>query len=147
MSLTRIYVALCVCSFVAGFSTESFGQSTMQTVEIVEQSLHKLTWVAPTERENGDPLSAEEIVGYRVERKDDAGNIKESVELEGNVLELAISIIAGECNVYTAVAIALDGSPPRQEGEGEPQTLESKPTDPIRLCIIPPNPPQDFSVQ
>jgi hypothetical protein len=146
MNYLKLYGLFCCAMFAGGFASEVFAQSTMHTIETVAQSLHKLTWKAPIERENGDPLSEEEIVGYRVDRADDTGNVIESVELEGSVLELAINIIPGECNTYTAIAIATDGSPPT-DSNPSPQTLESKPTDPIRLCIIPPKRPRDFQVQ
>lgn len=141
----KFYLALSVLTFCAGFFTQlSYAQGTMHTIEVVQQSLHKLTWKAPLERTNGDPLAPEDIRGYKVERLNDEGNILETIELDANTLELAISLVPNDCMVYKAYAVATDGSPPSEEsGEG---TLTSEPTDAIRICVVPPRKPRDFRV-
>lgn len=119
--------------------------TTMQTVEVVAQALHRLTWDAPNERTNGDPLAPEDIVGYKVERLNDSGTVLETIELDGTTQELAISIVPNECMVYKAYAVATDGSPVTENAD--PGTLTSEPTDAIRICVIPPKKPRNFAVQ
>lgn len=123
----------------------SFAETTMHTIEVVEQSLHRLTWDPPVKRENGDDLAPEEIVGYEVKRSDDHGMVLETVELSAETTELAIAIVPGECMVYQAYAIATDGSPPIEGSDAG--TLTSEPTEAIRICVIPPKRPRNFQVQ
>lgn len=137
------YLVFLGACFAGGYVNAS--DMTMHSIEIVEQSLHKLTWKAPNERTNGDPLPPEEIVGYKVERINDAGSVLETVELGSDTLELAITLIPNECMVYKAYAIATDGSPPSENMESG--TLTSEPTDAIRICVVPPRKPRDFQVQ
>jgi hypothetical protein len=139
------YFSVLIFPLIVLFSLSGHANTTMHTIEVVEQALHKLTWDAPRERENGDALLPEEILGYRVMRSDDAGNVLETVELDAATTELAITIVPDTCMVYTATAIATDGSPVTDEGS--PGTLESVPTDQIRICIIPPKRPRNFQVQ
>lgn len=144
----RSYILLCCATFLLGFASEAPAQEddvTMHSVQIVEQSLHRLTWRPPLERENGDPLDESEITGYEVERLNDEGAILETVELDGQTLELAITIVPDQCMIYRAYTIALDGSP--DTGNGTPNTLKSKATDSIRICVIPPKKPRDFMIQ
>ena len=143
-SAVKKYFMFCLLSFCAGLVSAQ-ETMTMHQVEVVAQSLHKLTWKPPTERENGDPLSEEEIVGYKIERSDDAGTVLETVELDSSTLELALTILPNECNNYVAYARATDGTPTTENST--PGTLESKPTASIRVCVIPPKKPRDFAIQ
>lgn len=108
----------------------------------------QVSWDRPTERENGDPMPAEEILFYEL-------HVNQVPVYEGEIVKYDISadrtshqiqVLANECFTFTMYAAAT-GTP---SCKPEQQYLLSAPSSVVTHCsgggsfLDPPYPPREF---
>lgn len=88
-------------------------------------------WKAPITRENGDPITLDEIAAYKLYRKN-GEQLSVLATVPGGTSH-TFTIPAGEC--FQLYVTAVDTS-----------NLESKPSNEVEVCAMAPNAPTDFKV-
>jgi len=135
--------------FAAVAAINAQAQQTVFPIDDPQGAKSRLSWEAPTERENGDELLPENIVGYIVQRMD--GDImRESLTVPGTDNEVAFTPVQGECSKYHVIATALTVVYSDEDGgsdEGEILPVHSKPSNTVEVCMIPPERPTNIRVR
>lgn len=94
---TKGLIVLCIALQISGCSEEDVNLGT-KTVQ--------LTWIAPVERANGDPLSPSEIGGYRVYYGKTAGNYPNQLDInDGTADQTTLTVPLG---VYFIIMTTYD---------------------------------------